>query len=185
MNKTQQKRINAIREAINDLENGLNGKPFTWGDTERRHKEHILACLGHIVVSESRLKRGGHELKPLAQPIGTAYFGSPIRKTANLYLIGVQTRRSPKYGDLLPKGKALSEYQISRDEYAFRKEYFETVYGWKLKAALRATTEMIGQLVAALDKHGMVIDKENGKTLREQIAANAALLENDPADKKR
>lgn len=116
-------RLELIRQAIHELEQGLIGNPFTWGNSEYRSKEGILARCGFAVVTMTKLKRGGHRLKKNVKPVGKAYFGSPIRKYADLYVLDVQTERELKWYDLFGKGKALLEgdRQFRRDEYAYKK----------------------------------------------------------------
>lgn len=116
-------RLEMAQEAIADLLNGLNGKPFVWGDSEHRAKEGILASLGFALVTITKLTRGGHELKRGVKPVGKAYFGSPIRKYAELYVLGVQTKRTLKWSDLWGRGKALLE---GTHQWGQREEY-----GWK------------------------------------------------------
>lgn len=119
MAKRDIERLNLGIEAVRELLDGLNGKPFRWGDSERRSKEYILVCLGFAVVSKSKLEEGGHRLKRGVKPVGQAYFGAPLRKWADLYVLDVQTVRSVKWYKLYGKGKALLEgtYQIKREEY--------------------------------------------------------------------
>lgn len=113
-------RLEYVRQTVYEFEQGLIGNPFTWGTSEWRSKEVILAGLGFILVSESKLKRGGHRLKKNATPVGKAYFGAPIRKYANLYVLGLQTEREIKWYDLWEKGKALLEHQLTRGEYGMK-----------------------------------------------------------------
>lgn len=122
MAKKSTDRLIYVMEAVNDLVGGLNGKPFAWGDSERRSKEAILASLGFAVVSKTKLERGGHRLKRGVRPVGSAFFGSPLRRHADLYVLYVQTQRSIKFYELLDKGKALLEgaHQFRREEYAFK-----------------------------------------------------------------
>lgn len=122
--KRDMKRLEAAQEAISDLLDGLNGKSFTWGDSEYRSKEGILASLGFALVTKTKLTRGGHELKQGVSPVGKAYFGAPIRKYADLYVLGVQTKRSLRWSGLWQRGKALLEgaHQWSREEYGWKRD---------------------------------------------------------------
>lgn len=122
--KRDMQRLEAAAAAVRELQDGLNGTPFTWGDSEYRQKEGILAALGFAVVTATKLTRGGHELKKGVKPVGKAYFGSPIRKYADLYVLDVQTKRALKWHALFRKGKALLEgsHQWRREEYAWKRK---------------------------------------------------------------
>ena len=114
-------RLEYIRGAVSELLGGLNGTPFRWGDAERSSKEPILSKMGFVLVSKSKLERGGHELKRNAKPVGQAYFGAPLKVWADLYLLDVQTHRVLKWYDLWDKGKALLEHQWgAREEYGHK-----------------------------------------------------------------
>lgn len=69
----------------------------------------LLAQIGFVLVSKTKLEKGGHRLKRGVKPVGAAYYGSPLRLYADLYLLGVQTERTLKWHDLYQKGKALCE----------------------------------------------------------------------------
>lgn len=122
--KRDLQRLDAAQVAIRELMDGLNGKPFTWGDSEYHQKEGMLAALGFAVVTITKLTRGGHELLRGVKPVGRAYFGTPIRKYADLYVLDLQTKRTLKWHDLFRRGKALLEgsHQWQRKEYAWKRE---------------------------------------------------------------
>src|SRR5690348_17207685 len=82
---------------------------FSWGNAERDSKMAYLSRLGFVLVSKSKLERGGHRLKRGVKPVGRGYYGAPLRVWADLYLLGIQTERTLKWHDLYDKGKALCE----------------------------------------------------------------------------
>jgi hypothetical protein len=108
--KRELEQLQYIQKAITELELGLIGaKGFIWGETEGRSKMGWLSRLGFVLVSKSKLEKGGHELKKGAKPVGTTYYGAPIKRYTDLYLLNVQTKRALKWYDLWSKGKALCE----------------------------------------------------------------------------
>lgn len=110
MNKKILQRIATCQQTLREFFDGATGaKPFVWGEYERESKMHLLSQIGFVLVSKTKLEKGGHRLKKGAKPIGTGYYGSPLRLYANLYLLGVQTERTLKWHDLYKKGKALCE----------------------------------------------------------------------------
>jgi hypothetical protein len=73
---------------------GIRGKPFEWGESERKIKMHQLEKeFGIKLVSENAIKRAGHVLKPRATPVGRVYYGAPIQKLVDVYVLGVHTRK--------------------------------------------------------------------------------------------
>lgn len=72
---------------------GIRGNPFEWGDSERKIKMHLLEEeFGIMLASETAIKRAGHVLKPRAKPIGRVYYGAPIQKYVDVYVLGVHTK---------------------------------------------------------------------------------------------
>ena len=120
MSEKSIERLELIRQTVREVEAGLLGTPFTWGNSEYQSKEFILASLGYVLVTITKLRRGGHRLKQNARPVGKAYFNAPIKKYAPLYVLGEQTERELKWHDLYGKGRALleAEHQFHREEYA-------------------------------------------------------------------
>lgn len=110
MNKKTLTRIAQGHQTLKELLDGATGaKPFRWGEYEREQKVWLLSQIGFVLVSKTKLEKGGHRLKKGAKPVGAAYYGSPLRLYADLYLLGVQTERTLKWHDLYQKGKALVE----------------------------------------------------------------------------
>lgn len=69
------------------IQNGLRGKLFQWGETERINYTLRAANLGVTLVTATTLKRRGYELKRNAQPVGRAYYGAPLSRYADLYVL--------------------------------------------------------------------------------------------------
>lgn len=110
MNKKTLERIAYCKETLAELLAGASGaKPFYWGETEAKSKMAWLARAGFVLVSKTKLEKGGHRLKKDAKPVGRAYYGAPLKVKADLFLLGVQTERTLKWFDLWNKGKALCE----------------------------------------------------------------------------
>jgi hypothetical protein len=109
MSKRTIERLGRVTEAVNQLRAGLEGKPFSWGAHEADSKQPLLERLGYVLVSKTKLEKGGHELKRGAKPVGKRYYNAPLKRYADLYLLGEQTRRSYKWWDLGETGKALLE----------------------------------------------------------------------------
>ena len=72
------------------IADGLRGAPFRWGEGERRHYVAKAAALGVTLVTVSGAKKMGRALRKGAKPVGTAYFGAPIRRHADLYVLECQ-----------------------------------------------------------------------------------------------
>lgn len=72
---------------------GIRGNPFEWGESERKIKIHQLENeFGIKLVSANAIKRAGHVLKSRANPIGKVYYGAPIQKYVDVYVLGVHTK---------------------------------------------------------------------------------------------
>ncbi len=110
MNKKTLERIAYIQEALGELLTGAKGEGmFSWGNAEGDSKMAYLSRLGFVLVSKSKLERGGHRLKRGAKPVGRRYYGAPLKVWSDLYLLGIQTERTLKWHDLYDRGKALVE----------------------------------------------------------------------------
>jgi hypothetical protein len=76
------------------LSDGLAGKrQFHWGDGERQAYTVKAAALGATLVSRNQIKKQGYELKRNAKPVGTAYFGAPIQRATDLFILESQCKR--------------------------------------------------------------------------------------------
>lgn len=77
----RQKWLNLVLNALR------GGERVLWGMGEREGAEKMLKELGVTVITRSRAERMGYKLRASAKPIGTGYFGSPIKRDANLYIL--------------------------------------------------------------------------------------------------
>ena len=142
--KKELDQLGYIKGAINELMLGLSGeKPFSWGDAERKSKTAWLSRLGFVLVSKSKLERGGHELKRGMKPVGCAYYKAPLSRHADLYLLGIQTTRTYKWHSLWKKGKALcedGEYGLKNEDgsYGVRSREEKIKYARERLAALQS-----------------------------------------------
>ena len=88
-------KLDRYREIAAQVQRGLRGKPFAWGDAERRSYVDNAAAMGITLLSLSALERRGYQLKRGAQPVGSAYYGSPLSRYANLYVLECQCIPKP------------------------------------------------------------------------------------------
>lgn len=83
-------RIDTICTVLLQIQNGLEGKPFSWGDAQRRAFCKIAEGNGFKLVSLNWINQNGYKLKRGASPAGSAYFGAPIKKEVDLYVLSCQ-----------------------------------------------------------------------------------------------
>jgi hypothetical protein len=75
---------------INTVLDGLEGKPFHWGQGERWALTPMLTKIGITIVTRTQIDKYGYRLKRSQNPVGTTYFGSPINKNADIYVLEIQ-----------------------------------------------------------------------------------------------
>lgn len=76
------------------LRDGLAGRRrFQWGDGERQAYTVKAAAIGATLLTRNQIKKRGYELKRNVKPVGTAYFGAPIQKAAELFILECQCKR--------------------------------------------------------------------------------------------
>ncbi len=63
-----------------------------WGDGERSNAIQLLDELGIVLVSKTGAGKRGHVVKFRQVPVAVAYFGAPLQRHADLYILGIQTR---------------------------------------------------------------------------------------------
>ncbi|MBD2451158.1 hypothetical protein H6G76_29315 [Nostoc sp. FACHB-152] len=90
------KRLERIHELTEIVLNGLNGKPFSWGDGQRTAWVPLLQEIGITLITKTQIQKRGLVLKRGAKPVGKAYFGSPIKRYADLYVMEVQCTEPKK-----------------------------------------------------------------------------------------
>lgn len=77
-------------DLLQEVLDGLEGKPFSWGSTGSQYWVPRLAGMGITLVTKNRIKRLGCRLKRGAQPVGSVYFNSPISNQCDLYVLECQ-----------------------------------------------------------------------------------------------
>lgn len=90
------KRIERIHELTGIVLDGLNGNTFSWGDGQRTSWVPILREIGITLITKTQIQKRGLVLKRGAKPVGTAYFGAPIKRYADLYVLEVQCTKPKK-----------------------------------------------------------------------------------------
>lgn len=76
--------------AAGEVIHGLQGAPFHWRGVDGQHNLPRLADMGVTLVSKSHAERLGYRLKRDAQPVGSRYFGAPISRQADVYVLECQ-----------------------------------------------------------------------------------------------
>ena len=82
--------IQRLHELLGIVLNGLDGQPFSWGDGQRQAWVPILKAAGVTLITKTQIEKHGYRLKRGAKPVGSAYFGAPIKRYADLYVLEVQ-----------------------------------------------------------------------------------------------
>lgn len=77
-------------EAAAEIQAGLQGEPFVWNGVEGDMYTRYAAQLGCTLVTLTQIKKRGYRLKRDAKPVGSRYFGAPIQKQADLYVLECQ-----------------------------------------------------------------------------------------------
>lgn len=79
-----------LHELLGIVLKGLDGHPFTWGNGQRLAWTPLLKEAGVTLVTKTQIEKRGMKLKRGAKPVGCAYFGAPIQRYADLYVLEVQ-----------------------------------------------------------------------------------------------
>lgn len=114
--KIEQARKKVAREqhTLEQIIAGLQGQPFRWAEWEYRLYGDTAKDLGLTLISATRIKKDGYMLKQGQAAVGSAYFGAPIQKHINLYILEVQCK---------PK----SELRKQAERIAGNKEMFDDI----------------------------------------------------------
>lgn len=91
-------RIERLYELISTVLAGLEGNRFAWGNGQRLAWVPLLREAGITLVTKTQIEKRDLVLKRNAKPVGSAYFGAPIKRYADLYVLEVQTTK-PKAVD--------------------------------------------------------------------------------------
>jgi hypothetical protein len=90
------KKIRNCRRALDDLDAGLNGKPFVWDVIEAKFKQFNLQQMGFQVCTASEIEAKGLKLKADVSPVGSRYYGPPMNREAELYLLEIHATTKGK-----------------------------------------------------------------------------------------
>jgi hypothetical protein len=85
-----------LRDTLNEVIRGLGGKPFKWNGSERARRRRLLEAADVRVMTRTGIAKAGHRLKRGAKPIGQVYFGAPLSRYAEVFLLDVQTTPKPE-----------------------------------------------------------------------------------------
>lgn len=83
-------RLQSWRYVAQAIIDGLEGKPFSWGDGERTAYTQKAKKMGITLITATQAKKQGYRIKHGAKSVGTAYFRSPISNYGNLYVLECQ-----------------------------------------------------------------------------------------------
>lgn len=89
--------LSRLADLLALIERALSEKRpvFHWCDGARKPWTRLLRQAGVVLMTPTAMLRRGHEPKRGARPVGTAYFGAPIKQDGELYVWGLQTRPRP------------------------------------------------------------------------------------------
>jgi len=85
------KRLETHMRLLQVLADGLDGKPFSWGQGEAKNYVPMAAGHGCTLRTKTAIERMGLALKPRAKPVGYAYYGAPIQERCALYIVEAHT----------------------------------------------------------------------------------------------
>lgn len=82
-----------LAQLLTDLAAALvNRQPLRWGEGNRLQWTRLLRRAGVVLLTRTQLRRQRHEPKRGAAAVVLGYFGAPIQRHAELYILDVQTR---------------------------------------------------------------------------------------------
>lgn len=86
------RRLKRRKRVADEIVDGLQGRPFRWGDGTYSGKRRLLEELGVTLATETRLRKIGRTVKRGARPVGSIYFPAPIQRQADVYVLECQTK---------------------------------------------------------------------------------------------
>ncbi len=88
------KKLRRLHELLGLVVSILDGKSlaFVWGDGKRRAWFPLLRAAGVELVTERMAAKAGDVIKYGANPVGQVYFGAPLKRTCDVWILHVQTR---------------------------------------------------------------------------------------------
>jgi hypothetical protein len=87
------RRLQSRLKAMQDVLDGLRGKPFSWGWGEAEsYRIYIEKECGLTFVTMTEANRMGYVIKPRQQGkwVGIIYYGAPIARHCPVYVLEVQ-----------------------------------------------------------------------------------------------
>lgn len=90
MSMLTKKQLIRLHQLTHTILQGLDGKPFHWGQGERWAYTPMLTKIGVTLVTRNRIDKLGYRLKKSQKPVGTTYFGTPIDKQADVFVLEIQ-----------------------------------------------------------------------------------------------
>ena len=102
---SQMRRLHALLQLL--LTCMHNKERFRWGEGCRVQWTRLLASAGVHLMTKTALAKQGLEPKRGCSPVGTGYFGAPLKVHAELFIKGIQTR--PAAGGRAPLSKTYGE----------------------------------------------------------------------------
>lgn len=86
-------KLKSRAEALSELNRAVqDGATLRWGDGVRAQKLRLLRDLGVELVTKTSATKHGHVIKQRQTPVANAYYGAPLQRYADLYVLGLQTR---------------------------------------------------------------------------------------------
>jgi hypothetical protein len=92
-----EKQLIRLHQLTNTILQGLDGSPFHWGQGERWAYTPMLKKIGITLVTRTQIDKRGYRLKRSQNPVGTTYFGTPIDKEADVFVLEIQCVIIPEY----------------------------------------------------------------------------------------
>lgn len=83
-------KVKQLIELLQVVQEGLEGHPFEWGDGQRKSWTPKLEKCGITLVTKTQIAKRGYRVKKGKKPVGSAYFGTPIKRYAELYVLEEQ-----------------------------------------------------------------------------------------------
>jgi hypothetical protein len=90
MSVLTKKQLIRLHQLTDTILQGLEGKPFHWGQGERWAYTPMLTKIDVTLVTRNRIDKLGYRLKKSQEPVGTTYFGTPIDKQADVFVLEIQ-----------------------------------------------------------------------------------------------
>lgn len=83
--------LQTLHDLLGIVLNSLDGgQPFCWGNGQRMAWVPMLKEVGVTLVTKNQIEKRGFRLKRGVKPVGSAYFGAPIKRQCDLYVLEVQ-----------------------------------------------------------------------------------------------